>query len=381
MADVVEVDNLEELASYRLLWQSLFPDAPRASFFHTYDWFATYWKHFGRQRQMRVLVIRAAGSPIGIVPLCVGRERYHLGNLRVLTYPLSDWGLWYGPIGANQSGSMFMATKHLLHTRRDWDMVDLRWVPAQHAADSAVSRAMWSAGWNPRKSIYQQSSILHLSGYDWNSYFSSRSKKWRHETRRQLRALQRQGKVSFQRHRPAGMARGDSDPRWDLYEDCLVVSKRSWQAQSKLGNTLCREHVQPFLRDCHQAAAKLGMLDLTLLRVDGRPVAFQYNYCYEGTIYGLRMGYDRELSQLCAGNVLLHYSLEDSFQRADHSIELGIGDFPFKRRLRTDVEASYRFTYYPWSAWRAQGVRLTRWLKSRRTETATIAKATKPDSA
>ena len=380
MADVVEIGSLDELESYRLVWNSLLPQTPRASFFHTFDWFATYWKHFGHQRRMRVLVIRASGTPIGIVPLCVQRERYHVGNLRVLTYPLSDWGLWYGPIGANQSASMFMALRHIRDTVRDWEMLDLRWVPAEGADLSATSRALRVAGWNPEKSLYQETSVIRLTDYDWDSYFASRSKKWRHESRRQLRALQHEGTVTFQRHRPAGLALGDGDPRWDLFEDCLAVSRNSWQAQSDSGNTLCHEQVEPFLRDCHGMAAKLGMLDVALLRIDGQAAAFQYNYYYDGTISGLRMGYDRRFPRQGLGNVVQNYTLQDSFSRGDRQLELGLGDYPYKQRLRTDVQSSCRFTCYPRLAWRAQGVRLTRWLKQRRAAAAT-GKASKSTSA
>lgn len=380
MADVVEINSLDELESYRLVWNSLLPNTPRASFFHTYDWFATYWKHFGQRRQMRVLVIRASGTPIGIVPLCVQRERYHVGNVRVLTYPLSDWGLWYGPIGSNQSAAMFMALRHVRDTPRDWDMIDLRWVSAERADRSATGRALRAAGWNPRKNSYQQNSVVQLSDYDWDSFFASRPKKWRHEIRRQIHALKRDHKVTFHRHRPDGLAFGNGDPRWDLFEDCLDVSRNSWQSQSKSGNTLCHQHVEPFLRDCHAMAAKLGMLDVALLKVDGQSAAFQYNYCYDGKISGLRMGYDQRFSSQGVGNVALNYTLEDSFRRGDSQFDLGVGDFPFKRRLRTHVETSSRFTCYPRLAWRAQGVRLTRWLKSRR-ETVETGKAAKSTSA
>ncbi len=380
MADVIEIGSLEELESYRLVWDSLLPQTPRASFFHTYDWFATYWKHFGHERKMRVLVIRASGTTIGIVPLCVQRERYQVGNLRVLTYPLSDWGSWYGPIGPNQSASMFMALRHIRDTSRDWDMLDLRWVPAERSDGSSTNRALRAAGWNPEKSVYQESSVIRMTDTDWDSYFAGRSKKWRSETRRQLRALQRDSEVKFLRHRPAGAACGDNDPRWDLFDECLDVSRNSWQAQSKSGNTLCHEHVEPFLRDCHGVAAKLGMLDVGLLKIDGQPAAFQYNYCYDGTISGLRMGYDRHFSRQGLGNVVLNYTLEDSFNRNDRQLELGVGDYPFKQRLRTDVDSSYRFTCYPRLALRAQGVRLTRWLKGRRAA-ATTDKASKTASA
>ena len=376
MADVIEIGTLEELESYRLVWDSLLPKTPRASFFHTYDWFTTFWKHFGHERKMRVLVIQASGTPIGIVPLCVQRERYQVGNLRVLTYPLSDWGFWYGPIGSNQSASMFMALRHIRDTPRDWDMLDLRWVPAEPTDHTATSRALRAAGWNPEKSAYQESSVIEMTDTDWGGYFANRSKKWRAETRRQLRGLKRDHEVTFQRHRPAGAAFGDNDPRWDFFEDCLAVSRNSWQAQSQSGNTLCHEHVEPFLRDCHAMAAKLGMLDVGLLKVDGQAAAFQYNYCYDGTVSGLRMGYDRRFTRQGLGNVVLNYTLEDSFSRGDRQLELGVGDYPFKQRLRTKVESSCRLTCYPRLAWRAQGVRLTRWLKGRRTAAGKASKAT-----
>lgn len=368
MADVLEINSLEELQSYRLLWNSLLPQTPKASFFHTFNWFETYWKHFGQERRMRVLIVYGAGRPVGIVPLCVQRERYFVGPVRVLTYPLSDWGMWYGPIGPHPTACMLMAMRHLHDTPRDWDLLDLRWIPAARSLLRGTGQSLKMIGWEAEQREYQKTSNIELSGYDWDSYLAGRSKKWRHETRRQMRALDRKGQVSFERHRPQSAADGDGEPCWEMYEECLDVSRQSWQADSETGNTLCHEHVQPFLRDCHAEAARLGMLDMTLLRVDGQPVAFQYNYHYDKQVFGLRMGYDHAYSQLRPGNVLFNRSLQDSFQRQDRLIEMGIGESRYKQRMRTNVETSYRMTYYPWSAWRAQGVRLTSMLKRRRAE-------------
>ena len=58
------------------------------------------------------------------------------------------------------------------------------------------------------------------------------------------------------------------------------------------------------------------------------------------------------------------WTLEDSFARGDRLLDMGIGDYGFKRHIRTGVETSQRYTYYPWQAWRGQGVRLSRWIKS-----------------
>ncbi|MGI9430252.1 MAG: GNAT family N-acetyltransferase [Bythopirellula sp.] len=365
MSDVVEINDLEELESYRLAWNVLMPQTSRASFFHTFDWLQTYWQSFGSDQKLRVLVVRSNRKTIGIVPLCVKTERYQVGQVRVLTYPLSDWGMWYGPIGPNPSASLFMTMKHLRGTPRDWDMLDLRWSGAEAGLTDPTGRALHATGWQGERSEYQRTSIIRLEGSDWESYRAALSKKWRHELGRQQRGLERDFEISVERHRPLGASHGDAESRWDLYANCLDIAEHSWQGDSTTGNTLSHDHVRAFLQNCHEVAAKLGMLDMVVLKLDGQPAAFQYNYLFDGKLYGLRMGYDRNFAKHGVGKALMGWTLQDSFERGDRLIDLGIGDFEFKRRFRTEAQKSYRYTYYPWRAWRGQSVRLTRWIKSR----------------
>ena len=365
MADVLEINDIHQLEQYRLAWNALLPKTPKASFFHTLDWLKLYWKHFGQSQTLRVLIVRSEGNVIGIVPLCVKTEHYHVGKVRVLTYPLNDWGAWYGPIGPNQAASMHLAVKHLQSTPRDWDMVDLRWTAAPSEDYCSHANACEASDWHPQITPYQQSALIEIADNTYEQYLASRSKKWRHETRRQARVLARRGTVTFERHRPDPATQGDGEPRWDLYEDCLRISQKSWQGRSTTGNTLCHRDVRDFLKECHALAAKLGMLDIAVLKVDGVAVAFQYNYHYQGRVFGLRMGFDRDYAKQSVGKVLLSRMIEDSFEREDHSINLGVGDYDYKHRYQTHTETSYRITCYPHLALRSQGVRLTRWLKQK----------------
>lgn len=365
MADVVEINDPDELESYRLAWNALMPQTPRASVFHTLDWLQTYWRWFGSEQRLRVLVVRSGGKPIGIVPLCVHTERYQVSDVRVLTYPLSDWGTWYGPIGPDASACLFMAMRHLRETPRDWDMLDLRWAGVASGQPDPTGRALRANGWAATKTQYQQTSIIELTGADWQTYRAKLSKKWRHEVGRQQRRLQRDFSVQVERHRPLGAFHGESEPRWDLYENCVDIAAHSWQGKSTTGNTLSHDDVRDFLRDCHQVAAKLGMLDMLVLKLDGYPAAFQYNYLNDGKLFGLRMGFDRQYASYGVGKALMGWMLEDSFDRDDRVVDMGVGDYEFKRRFRTGVEASQRYTYYPWNTLRGQSVRLTQWIKSR----------------
>lgn len=365
MAEVIEVNSLEELASYQLAWNALFRQTPDATFFHTYDWFVTFWQHHDADMRMRVLVVRAAGTTIGILPLVEMNQQHRLSTIRVLSYPLSDWGMWYGPLGKDRSAILFMAMQHIHDTPRTWDKLDLCFTSQEQGQGEATARAMTAAGWHPHREAYRESSSIQFAGSSWDAYLGGLSKKWRHEIRRQTRNLEREAEVRMIRHRPLAAAEGDGDPRWDLFEKCLEVSRGSWQANSPNGNTLCSESVLPFLRACHAEAARLGMLDLAILEVDGQPVAFQYNYHVNGRVTGLRMGYRTEMKDKGVGKVLLAKFIEESFSRGDELLDLGMGEYDYKTRFRTHHATSYRYSYVPWNALRAQGVRLSHWMHTR----------------
>ena len=343
---VTEIDCVEELEDLRLTWNALWPRTSGASFYHTLDWLQVYWRHFGAGQRLRVLVVTSDRTPIGILPLTVVTEQTRLGRVRVLTYPLRDWGTYYGPIGPNPTATLTMAMRHVHARRRDWDLLDLRWVNRDEHDHCRTPWSMDRAGFDARESVWKTVAVIDVDG-DWNTYWMSRSAKLRQNVRRWEGHLKRLGEVEHIRYRPAGAARGDGDPRWDLYEACLDVARTSWQGRSTTGTTLSHESVEAYFRESHERAAKLGMLDLNLLTVDRQPVAFFYNYTSDGNIAGTRRGHRESLDRHGVGHVLFARMLSDSWARGDQSLDLGPGTMDYKARWCTRFAHSYRYTHYP----------------------------------
>lgn len=361
MAEVIEINSLEQLAPYRMAWNALLQRTCRATFFQTYDWLELYWRHFGEGQRLRVLVVTSCGEPIGIVPLCERVEHFRVGQLRVLTYPLDHWGTWYGPIGPNVAAAMLMAMRYLRQSETDWDLLELRWTSTARCDRGRTQRAMRTVGFQPQRAAFQLASAIDLTG-SWEDYWQSRTSKWRNNLLRTSRRLDGMGHVQFIRHRPAPAAMGDGDPAWGIYDACVHIASQSWQGRAADGTTLSSPRVKAFLRDAHAAAARLGMVDVNLLTVDGRPAAFAYNYHHDGRVQGLRTGFDPAASSAGAGSVILRDVIRDSFSRGDTHYDLGIGYHGYKTGFRTHTETSYRFTHYR-AGLRAQGVRLSRWLR------------------
>ena len=362
MSNVIEINDIEQLAGYRLHWKRLLCQTRQATFFQSLDWLEVYWRHFGAKQKLRVLVVEAAGEVIGIVPLVVRRQWTKVGPMRVLTYPLDDWGTFYGAIGPDSTATLHAAMQHIHSTPRDWDLLDLRWINNDHVDHRRTELAMRKAGFGANKKEMGQAGIADLQD-GWEAYWAARTSKWRTNVRADQKKLSKLGRVSYVRYRPGGAVRGEDDPRWDLYDQCEEVARRSWQSSSQTGTTLSHASVRPFLRDAHAAAVRCGAADLNLLLIDQQPVAFAYNYHFHGHVSGLRMGFDAQAGSNGAGTVLLHRALQDSAERDDHTYDMGAGYLDFKRRWLSHTEVIYRYTHYPLVSIRAQAMRAGHWLQ------------------
>lgn len=361
---VIEVNDLSALESYRLAWDSLVAQSPQSNFFQTLDWLKVYWRHFGKGCRLRVMIVQVRGKTIGILPLVVRTEWSKVGPLRTLNYPLHDWGSFYGPIGPNPTATLLAGLGHLRRTKRDWDVLDLRWIDEDGADRGRTHRALEVKGFSAYRNEWAESAVIDLAAAgDWESYWAGRTSKWRTNVRRNEKRLAEMGEVRHVRYRPLGSARGEDDPRWDLYDTCEEVARRSWQGDSTKGTTLTHESVRAFLRDAHEAAVKAGCVDLNLLYVNDKPVAFNYCYHFQGRLFGLRMGFDRSTGADGAGSVLLYRVIQNSFDRDDRVLDLGADYLDCKRPWLTRLAKSYRYTHYPPVISRAQIIHAKRWME------------------
>jgi len=363
MTRVIEINEMPLLSHIRENWERLWRETPGSGFFQTLPWLEAYWKNFSEGKRLRVLLIVDGETMIGIVPLVVTAEKTKVGTVRVLTYPLADWGNQYGPLGRNRGRLLEIAGKHIRTAPRDWEMLDLRWLDPHDQIDAITQTALAKAGLPTQAGIWTETTTLLMEG-TWEDYLRSRSPKMRAELRRILRTAPADKSLTFVRYRPPGnqCEVGELDPRWSLFEDAVQIASQSWQHDSTTGTTLCHEDVQQFFREAHAEAARLGMLDLCLLYHHGQPVAFCYNYHdTRGNLFGLRRGNTQEARRGGLGKTLMTLMLHDSFQRQDKSLDLGLGALQSKRRWMTDITRVGRCTHYPVHNPKVQLLRLKHW--------------------
>lgn len=170
----------------------------------------------------------------------------------------------------------------------------------------------------------QRSPTLALAG-DWERYVATRQRKDIKEIERHGRRLAEMGDISF-----------EVDEGLDRLEEGLRVEGSGWKIDAGTA-ILCQPSVAQFYRDVAAWAAARGTLRLFFLRLDGRPIAFEYALLDDGALYMLKGGYDPDLRAYGPGLQIASEMLRWSFEQGLRRFEFLGQEEPQKLQWTSDV--------------------------------------------
>ena len=361
--EVIEDPN--ELPSLRHDWNELATATPKAQFFQTFDWFDVYWRHHGHDQRLHLMLVRRGDAVIGIVPLVIREEQRQIGKLRVLTFPLDDWGSFYQPLTREPITVLQECIDALGKRRKRWDVLSWRWLDPERDSTLAIEHSMQDTRMRSFPGERGVTGIIDCPT-SWDEYLQQRGGKFRNNLRRWQRRVEELGTLRYEKWRPNA---SDADPvRWDLYRKCETLASQSWQGSSVTGTTLSHESVCEFLRDVHVAAAKSGAVDLNLMYLNEQPVAFEYGYWWNGYKDSLRFGYNGDVCRKGLGNLMWLETIRASIEAGDHTFDMGPGSLDYKRFFMSRSVELKTIDYFRTTAPRAQAIawkhRLSAWYSS-----------------
>ena len=303
----VQLEVLGTIEPLRAEWSEL---AERSgNVFHTWEWAASWWRHFGRDRDLRVTAIRSDGKLIGILPLYVWAAR----PLRILRFLGHGPGDQLGPIVDNGHRPTVAHALPAALAQLDWDLI----LAEQLAGDQG-----WSAPLAGRRIVREASPVLRFGDAGWEGFLRTRSRNFREQLGRRERKLAREQRV---RYRLAAASDLESD-----LDILFRLHRVRWAG--RYSGFLADE---PFHRSFAATAAERGWLRLWFLEVDGEPVAAVYGFRVSDTECYYQAGRDRRWDHYRVGFVVLAHAIREAANDGMLEYRLLRGDEEYKQRFET----------------------------------------------
>lgn len=318
------------------IWTDLLGQSAQTSPFLTQEWFEACSVAL-LDREPEVLVVEEGGVPIGLIPLQRRSGSYRGLPVRYLSLVDCPDSPFADVIVAGPAEPVVRALVEHLLTRSDWDVLEMARLPAGSptlkALESELSgRLCW------RRAGKDLSPYLAIDG-SWKTFYAATTQRFKKTARNTHNRLARLGSVVVEEHRAL-------DPDDRLFEEVLDLTSRSWKADRGVA-IATMPRMREFFAELSRRATHRGWLSLWLLRLDGEPIAMEYQLRSDGIVHALRADYDLRFAASSPGSILNFEIARALFERGDvHEYRMGPGLNEYKMRWASACHETVRLQAY-----------------------------------
>lgn len=305
------------------MWRELLAECEADSVFLTPDWQQAWWDVFRRGRELLPLAIYHDERLVGLAPLMrEGEILSFVGSSDVCDY--LDFVFRVG----HEAGAAAALLSYLAGS--EWKTLDLEPLLETSLAMKHFVPLARRAGYVVESAEMDVTITLDLPA-SWEDYQEQLPGKDRHELRRKMRRLAREGKVELRRKQSAAGFAEDMEDFFRLFE-------RSRSDKANFMTPLMRD----FFVSLARAMALAGHLRLLSLYVEEEEAAVVMGFDYARQFYLYNSGYNPRYSPLSVGLILKAMCIEASIAEGMKRFDFLRGGEDYKYRLGGQVQPVFR---------------------------------------
>jgi len=354
---VERITTWPELVAIEADWNALAGSTP----FRTWDWLATWWKHYGdgrrdgrprrellHDRELYVLAVydgtvanadRNARQLVGIAPWYIDRSALQgsvvrwLGDGEVCT----DHGSLICRPHDDERVAAAIA-EALADRFNDWDRLELGAVDAEDATVDHLLTALECRNCRASKETAGSCWVLDLPA-SWDDYLAGISKSHRKQLRRLERRVLESRRVVW--HRVQNIT--ELNAAWGVL---VELHQRRRQSLGQPGCFAARAF-HDFHREVAERLLGRGQLRMSWLELDGTPAAAEYHLADGATTYAYQGGVDPDRLDAEPGRLSMIPCLRQAIEERHQRLDFLRGDEPYKAHWRATPRAMWNYRVVP----------------------------------
>jgi peptidoglycan/xylan/chitin deacetylase (PgdA/CDA1 family)/CelD/BcsL family acetyltransferase involved in cellulose biosynthesis len=303
---VVEIPDENGFAELRQAWEALVSQSASNTIFLTWEWLTAWWSAYGTPGELRLLTIYDGGGALrGIAPLRSSRQKRYGQSVAALSFIGdgsfdSDYLDFISAPGC-EDGVIAAVSGHLANELKSATVLTLNEMPDSSPHLAAIRK--WGGG---RGMVLTEADVPCATvrlPETWDAYLAGLKPRFRTKARSVLRNLESRADVRF----------GFCESREEL--DYLLpalfdLHARRWQEEGKPG-VFGVPGKQNFYRTLSPLLLERGWLRFSFLEWNGRILACQYGFAYDGVYSQLQEGYDPAAEHWNTGIGLRAWSIRE----------------------------------------------------------------------
>ncbi len=306
---IVEIDNFRDFAALKDVWNIVLSESNH-SVFSTWEWLSTWWKYYGDDKRMLILLAEENGKVVGIAPLMYsvytnfGAKQ---GRIEFIGGAHSGYNDFILAAEPKKCTELFF--DHLHGLAENWTFAKLSDVPEYGNCQKYLSRI--SNNMIPAHQCYYKPLP---SSYD--AFLDSLKGEYRKKFRRIVRRLEETG---LKEHlvdysSPSSVTEGMSILN--------SLHQYRWRVKGGFSGWFTDSNFSNFILEVAKYFSQKACLGLYVLELSGKPVASLCGFKYLSKYYAYISGLDSNYLRYNAGNLLF-------LRVMNKCIEDGLVEFDF----------------------------------------------------
>jgi CelD/BcsL family acetyltransferase involved in cellulose biosynthesis len=330
-----EINRLENFLALEKEWNNFLETVDPNPLFSEWEWLSTWWKLFGNNKRLLVLLAEENNKIVGIAPLMFSVDDiygFRIGKIEFIGTP--DSGCHDFILGEKREECIRLFIKYLDNYYEKWTYIKLSDI---QETSKSIKLLTGLSGNSRRIRVRMINDCPYISlPKSFDTFYSSLNYAFIKDIKRRQKRLQEKYSIEFKEYSNSEMVKSGMEILFNLHQ-------KYWVSKGETG-AFDNPKFRNFYSDVASLFSEKGMLFLCSLLADGAPVAIVCGFRYRSKLWCVSFGREISFDRYGVGNLLILHVLKKFIEEGFTEFSFGRGDEAYKYRWNAQSRKNLEIT-------------------------------------